>query len=134
MGVPKHSKLVPSVAAALKIAPPERIKYFLATSDSQTPAMHCRFLRGSYKLPQKRMPNAAFSLLKLSLPFLHPKCSTFLGLFCLENITANPSHEKLPSNTSIDVRGNLAVKTKTNQKTSHPLLRITILLHKLLLP
>lgn len=109
MSVPKQSKPGPSAAAALKIAPPARIQYFLATSDCQTPAMHCRFLRGSLQLPQKQMPKAAFSRLKLSLPFLHSKCSTFLELFYLENITVNPSHEKLPRNTSADVRGNSEV-------------------------
>lgn len=135
MSVSKQSKLGPSVAAALKIAPPARLHHFLATSDCQTPAMLSRFLGGSYKLAQKQMPNAAFSWSKLSLPFLHSKCSTSLELFYLENITVKPSHEKLPKNTSRDVRGNLeAVKIKTNQKSSHPLLRITILLHELLLP
>lgn len=135
MSVTKQSKLGPSVAAALKIAPPARLHHFLATSDCQTPAMLSRFLGGSYKLAQKQMPNAAFSWSKLSLPFLHSKCSTSLQLFYLENITVKPSHEKLPKNTSRDVRGNLeAVKIKTNQKSSHPLLRITILLHELLLP
>lgn len=95
-------KPVTYVAAALKIAPSARLKYLPATSDSQSSAMHHRFLRGNYNLPQKQMLNAAFFWLKFSFPLLPSKCSLFFGLFYLEN----PSTDQLPSSISIEARGN----------------------------